>query len=244
VAVASLDDTAIIRTVMDGAHTVVHLAGGMNLPDAAAYEAANVQTTLDVVEAAEEASIARLLFLSYPGASSGAENPFLRAKGLAEEAVASAGVDHLILRSTHVYGPGQRWLEDLRTAAARPLGVPVVGTGSQRVAPVHVRDVAAALLSADDRADPISGTLGLQGPTVVTMDELMDLVAGRVRRKVHVPPGSAPRASRLFGRSLHPALLEILAHDSLADARDSADVLGLSLTPLVHGLSEDAATGV
>ena len=238
VAVASLQDPAVLRAIMDGAHTVIHLAGEMNLPDEAAYELAHVETTRAVLEAATDASIVRFLFLSYPGASPQAQNAFLRVKGLAEEAVESAGVDHLILRSTLIYGPGQRWFEDLLAAAARPLGIPVVGTGRQRVAPVHVRDVTAALLAADDRADPVSGTLGLQGPEVLTMDELMDLVAGRVRRKVHVPPASAARAGRLFGRPLYPALLEILAADSIADARDASGVLGLQMTKLEDGLGD------
>ena len=237
VAVASLNDTPVLRAIMDGAHTVIHLAGGMNLPDEAAYELEHVETTRDVLEAAGEASIARFLYLSYPGAAPEAKNAFLRAKGLAEEAIESAAVDNLILRCTHVYGPGQRWSEDLRAAVARPLGVPVVGSGRQRVAPVHVRDVRSALLAADDRADPISGTLGLQGPDVLTMDEVVDVVAGRVRRKVHVPAGSTARATRLFGRPLHPALLEILENDSVSDARDASDVLGLRLTSLAEGLS-------
>ena len=237
VAVASLNDTPVLRAIMDGAHTVIHLTGGMNLPDETAYEVAHVETTHDVLEAATAASVARVLYLSYPGASSRADNAFLRAKGLAEEAIESAAVDHLILRCTHVYGPGQRWSEDLRGAAARPFGVPVVGSGRQRVAPVHVRDVRSALLAADDRADPISGTLGLQGPDVLTMDELTDLVAGRVRRKVHVPARSTARASRLFGLPLHPALLEILGNDSVSDAPDASGVLGLRLTSIAEGLS-------
>ena len=242
VAVATLDDSAILRAIMDGAHTVIHLAGGADLPDDAAYESSNLGTTREVLEAATESSVARLLFLSYPGAASASPNAFLRTKGLAEEAIASAGLGHLILRCTHVYGPGQWWLEDIRTGVARSLGVPVVGSGSQRVAPVHVRDVAAALLAADDRADPISGTLGLQGPDVATLDEIVDLVSGRGRRKVHVSARSASRASRLFGRALHPALIEILAGDSLTDAENAAPELGVELTRLADGLSSASLT--
>jgi NADH dehydrogenase len=242
VAVASLYDSAILRAIMDGAHTVIHLAGAMNLPDEAAYETSNLETTREVLEAATEASISRLLFLSYPGASSSSSNAFLRTKGLAEEAVEATGPDHLILRCTHVSGPGQRWLEDLRIAVARPLVVPVVGSGRQRVAPVHVRDVVAALVAADDRADPISGTLALQGPRVAAMDELVDVVAGRGRRKIHLPAGSTGRASRLFGRPMHTTLLELLASDSVADAGDAAQELGLTLSPFADGLEVVTST--
>jgi NADH dehydrogenase len=228
----------VLVTVMAGAHTVIHLAGGLDLPDDDVYESANLGTTRDALEAAMEAGVARFLFLSSPGASASSPNAYLRAKGLAEDAVRSSGLDHLILRSTHVYGPGQRWFEDMLAAVRRPLAAPIVGNGRQRIAPVHVRDVASALLAADDRAEPVTGTRGLEGPDVVTVDELLDLLAGRHRRTIHLSPYAARRAARLLGRSMHPALLEILAADSLADAPDAAAELGLTLTPLVTGISD------
>jgi NADH dehydrogenase len=181
--------------------------------------------------------VARFLFLSSPGASASSPNAYLRAKGLAEDAVRSSGLDHLILRSTHVYGPGQRWFEDMLAAVRRLFAAPIVGNGRQRIAPAHVHDVASALLAADDRAEPVTGTRGLEGPDVVTVDELVDLLAGRHRRTIHLSPYAARRAARLLGRSMHPALLEILAADSLADAPDAAAELGLTLTPLVTGIS-------
>ena len=236
-AVCDLDETSVLATIMDGAHTVIHLAGGLDLPDDAAYEASNLGTTRDVLEAAGDAEVARFLLLSYPGASPGSSNAYLRAKGQAEEAVLASGLDHLILRCTHVCGPGQRWLEEMRAAAARPVAAVVVGSGRQRIAPVHVGDVSAALLAADDRAEPVSGTLGLQGPDVVTADEVVDLIAGRTRRKVHLSQDASRRAARLLGRRLHPALLEILATDSLADVPDAAAELGVKLTPLGEGLA-------
>jgi NADH dehydrogenase len=238
VATCDLDNTPLLVTVMSGAHTVIHLAGGLDLPTDQAYEDANLGTTRDALEAAVEAGVVRFLFLSVPGASAASANAFLRAKGLAEDVVRSSGLDHLILRSTFVYGSGQQWLEEIRRSAARPLAAPVIGSGRQRIAPVDVRDVAAALVAADDRAEPVSGTRGLQGPDVMTADELVDLVAGRRRRKVHLSPRAARRAARMLGRTVHPALLEILAGDCLADAPDAARELGLTLTPLVEGLAE------
>ena len=238
VARCDLENTAVLVTVMAGAHTVIHLAGGLDLPDDDAYESENLGTTRDALEAAVEAGVARFLFLSYPGASASSPNAYLRAKGLAEDAVRSSGLDHMILRSTHVYGRGQRWFEETQAAARRPLATPVIGNGLQRIAPSHVHDVASALLAADDRAEPVTGTRGLQGPDEVTMDELVDLVAGRHRRTIHLTPHAAKRAARLLGRSLHPALLEILAADSLADASDATTELGLVLTPLVAGIRD------
>jgi uncharacterized protein YbjT (DUF2867 family) len=239
VAVIPLSDTARLTTVMEGAHTVCHLAGGLDLPDEAAYLDANLETTTDAIFAAQEAGIQRFLFLSYPGASPEAPNAYLRAKGLAEDAIRSSGIGHVVIRATHVYGPGQRWLEQLRAAATRPVAF-VVGGGNQKLAPVFVDDLARVLVAADDRRDPVSGTFGLQGPDVVTADELTDMLAGRRRRKIHLGLGFAGSLTRLLGSGFSPALLEILAADSLSDAPDAAAEFGVRLRPLAEGLEISA----
>jgi uncharacterized protein YbjT (DUF2867 family) len=240
VAVSQLEETATLAAVLDGAHTVVHLAGGLHLPSDEAYDAANVGTVRDVLEAAAEVELVRFILLSYPGASPDASNAYLRTKGLAEVAVRESGMEHVILRCTHVYGPGLRWLEEMRASATRPVAAVVVGPGSQRLAPTFVTDLARAIIAADDRASGVAGTFSLQGPDQVTADELTDLLAGRPRRKIHVG-SAAGRAARHGGRRLPGAILEVLAADSLADAPSAAEEFGLPLTPLVEGL---AASGV
>jgi uncharacterized protein YbjT (DUF2867 family) len=240
VAITQLSDPARLAAAMEGAHTVCHLAGALDLPDDAAYEDSNFRTTTDVLSVAQETGVQRFLFLSYPGASPGASNAYLRAKGRAEEAIRETGMPHVIVRATHVYGPGQRWLEQMRSAALRPLAAVVVGPGTQRLAPVFVEDLARVLVAADDRRDPASGTFGLQGPDMVTADEVADLLAGRRRRKLHLSVGTARRLSRLAGRRLSPALLEILATDSLADAPDAASEFGVRMRSLAEGLEVTA----
>jgi uncharacterized protein YbjT (DUF2867 family) len=237
VAVTRLDDEETLEAVTRDAHTVIHLAGGLVLPDEEAYDRANHALTRSVLEASEAAGVKRFVLLSYPGASSDADNAYLRAKGRAEEAARAASPDHVILRCTHVYGPGSRWLDEIATASRRPLAAMVVGPGTQRLAPVHVEDVARALVAADERETAVTGTFALGGPDVVTADELADLVAGRRRRKVHLSPAAAIRMGRLSGRSLSATMLEILAADSLPDAPDAAAEFGLERIPLRPGIA-------
>jgi uncharacterized protein YbjT (DUF2867 family) len=243
VAAAHLADTATAVTAMAGAHTVIHLAGGLDFPDERTYEAANLGTTRDALEAAGEAGVVRFLLLSYPGASPGSPNAYLRAKGLAEEAVRDSGLEHLILRSTHVYGPRQRWLDEMRAAASRSVAATVVGTGRQRIAPSYVEDVARAVVAGDERAGAASGTFALQGPDTLTADEFVDRLAGRRRRKVHLAPGAARRAARFLGQRLSLTMLEVLAADSVADAPDAAAEFELTLTALDDGLAASGGPG-
>jgi uncharacterized protein YbjT (DUF2867 family) len=237
VAITALDAGDTVEAVVRDAHTVIHLAGGLDLPDAEAYERVNHGLTRSLVEACEEAGVKRFVLLSYPGASADSPNPYLRSKGRAEDSVRDSSLQHVVIRSTHVYGPGSRWLAEVVAAARRPFASVVVGPGTQRLAPVHAEDVARALAAADDREADIAGTYGLQGPEVVTADDLADLLAGRSRRKIHLSPAAADRVARLLGRRLSPVMLEVLAADSLADASDAAAEFGLELTPLGPGLA-------
>ena len=237
VAVTPLDDEETLEAVARDAHTVIHLAGGLDQPTEDAYERVNHGLTRSVVEASEAAGVKRFVLLSYPGASPDAGNAYLRSKGRAEEAVRAASPEHVILRCTHAYGPGSRWLEEIAVASRRPVAAMVISPGTQRLAPVQIEDVARALLAADERETAVTGTFALGGPEVVTADELADLVAGRRRRKLHVSPAVAVRLGRLSGRRLSPTMLEVLAADSLPDADDAASEFRLELTPLRPGLA-------
>lgn len=236
VAIASLSDAETLDAVMRGAHTVVHLAGGLDLPDEEAYEPANLGTTVAALAAAKEAGVRRFVFLSFPGADPASTNPYLRAKGLAEHEIASSRLEFAVIRSNHVLGPGGAWVTALaRQARGRP--AIVVGRGTQVLAPVFAADVAAALAAADDRSGLASGAWALDGPERVTADELTDLVAGRAHRKVHLSPAGAARLTRIVRRPVSRVTLDVLAGDVVADAPSAVEEFGIALTPLREALA-------
>jgi len=154
-------------------------------------------------------------------------NPHLAAKAEVERMVAASGLEHAILRCAHVLGPGGRLVELL----AGPAPVPVPGDGRQRVAPVWVGDVAAAIAAADDAVE-LSATWSLAGPDEVAFDDLVDAVHGAPVAKRHLDGGAAPAG-------LTPTQLEVLAADSLADPGLPAPP-GLAATPLAEALAGSA----
>lgn len=227
VAADATSDPDTLRAVLDEAHTVCLPSEDLFLRSGDSYEESIVESTRTVLRVARKAKVTRVLFVSYPGASSTSRNDFLRAKGLAEDAVRDSGAEHAILRCTHIYGPRSSWLDSMVWAATR-LPAIVVGSGTQRLAPVFSGDVARALTAADDRASPVSGTYGLQGPDVVTAVELADLLGGEGRPKRCVSPEAGPWSATIG---------EVLAADCLADAADAHREFGLERTPLATGLA-------
>jgi uncharacterized protein YbjT (DUF2867 family) len=240
VAVGWIGDVDNLVAVMAGAHTVVHLVGGLDLPNEAAFREANLDSTRFVVEAGRRAGVRRFVFLSYPGADPASANPYLRFKGMAEALISDSGLGFVVLRVTHVYGPGSTWLGGLQQQAERRPPI-VLGSGRQILAPVFVDDVAALLAAVDDRAEVRSGIWGLQGPDRVTADELAGMLGAGGGRKLHLGPRAASVLARLTGRRVSGPTLEILTSDSLADAPDAAAEFGVPLTSLSEGLADSRA---
>jgi uncharacterized protein YbjT (DUF2867 family) len=217
-----------LAAAMDGVFTACSLTGGLwsrpgDDPYAAVVEPAGV-----FLAAATAAGVRRVVACSPAAVATpaAAGNPHLAAKAEVERMIAASGLEHAILRCTHVLGPGGR-LQDL-LAAPEPVQVP--GDGRQQVAPVWVGDVATAIAAADDAVE-LTATWSLSGPTELTFDALVDAIQGGSVAKVHVKGDPDDRRPRLT-----PAQLGVLALDSLADPGLERPP-GVVPTPLAEALA-------
>ena len=225
VALLDATDADGLAAAMDGVFTACSLTGSLWSPLGEDPYAAVVGPAEVFLAAAGAAGVRRVVVCS-PAAvgTAAAANPHLAAKAEVERMVAASGLEHAILRCTHVLGPGSRLLDLL---AGRP-PVKVPGGGRQRVAPVWVGDVAAAIAAADDAVE-LTATWSLSGPDEVSFDALVDAVHGGPVAKHHLAAAAG----------LTHAQAEVLAADSLADPA-LVRPPGLAPTPLAEAL---AATG-
>jgi uncharacterized protein YbjT (DUF2867 family) len=214
VALLDATDPDGLAAAMDGVFTACSLTGSLWAPPGEDPYAAVVEPAEVFLAAAGAAGVRRVVVCS--PAATGTPNPHLAAKAEVERMVAASGLEHAILRCTHVLGPGSRLLDLL--AADPPVAVP--GDGRQRVAPVWVGDVAAAVAAADDAVE-LAATWSLAGPTEVSFDALVDAVHAGPVAKRHLGPGTgqdagdAPTPGPRAG--LTPAQAGVLATDSLPD---------------------------
>jgi len=243
VAVGPFDDADALAEILKRVYTVVHLVGGPNQADDDAVLAANHGSVVTALAASREAGVRRFVLVSSTGAAVDASNRYLRAKGLAEEAVANSGLEHAIVRSTHAYGVGGLWLASA-VAAATASPPFVVGDGSQLLAPVFAGDVAAVLAAADDRDGHLEGTWALEGPDVLTMSELVTLLAvpGAPAAVSLTARETAARLTEELGTPVSPTTADLYALPSRADAPDASEAFGVERTTLAYGLHALART--
>lgn len=237
VTVGRLDDPDALAEVLRRVFTVIHLVGGANQPDDDALLAANHGSVLTALAAARRADVRRFILVSVPGASPDASDLYLRAKGLAEEAVVHAGLEHAVIRSAHLYGLGGLWFTAVvqGALAERPL---VLGDPSASVAPVFVDDLARVIVSADDRADDPAGTWALEGPDAMTGAELASRLAGPgTETPAPVDAAELPGVlERLLGIPIAPPAIRLFSLPARADAPDAAVEFDVRRTPLEEGL--------
>ena len=147
----SLDDRPSLKELVDEADAVIHVAGVINAPDAAAFEQGNVEGTLAMLAAATAGGVRRFIHVSSLAAREPRLSLYGASKARSEELVESSGLDWAIVRPPAVYGPGDR--ETLELFKMAKLGL-VLLPPKGRVSLIHVDDLARLLLALTPRGAP------------------------------------------------------------------------------------------
>ena len=258
--VGSLDDTQALQRLVEGAGTVVHLAGVLRAGRESDFDTGNRVGTANVVAAMREvAESARLVHVSSLAGAGPSPTPdglgpevepapiswYGRSK-LAAEAEArtwNEGGGWVILRPPAIYGPRDSDVFEFFRMANR--GLVALPGGERWLTVAWVGDVVRSILAAT--AAEVGGLFHLGEPRPLLLDDLIAKLcdAGGVRaRVVRVPPalllvagaiGSA--LQRLGWRRL--ALTadksrELLARHWTARTADSLEILGVRASKPFH----------
>ncbi len=126
------------------------------------------------------------------------QTPYGRAKQEGERMVLASGLPAVVIRPSHVYGPGGWYEHELIAQLRQPGRFAVIGSGRNLWDVVHVDDVAAALALSIERAAPGS-TYHVVDDEPITFYDFMALTAQSLGLG---PPRRAPAAlARLLAGS-------------------------------------------
>ncbi len=213
-------DAAVVRAACDGVDVVLHNVAQVPLAkDRALFDAVNVGGTANVLVAARDAGVAKVVSTSSSAIYGIPEsNPVtedtpgrpleaygrakLRAEVLCREAAAT-GVDVTIVRPRTILGHGRLGIMAvLFEFVAEGAPVYVLGSGDNRYQFVHANDLADACIRAGDREGPTSYNVGATdfGTMRETLEALVDH-AGTGSRVRSLPVAPARLAMRALGTS-------------------------------------------
>ncbi len=139
-----LGDSASLATLCEGAGAVLHIAGVVNAPDAAGFEAGNVTGTANMLAAAKDAGVGRFVHVSSLSAREPQLSIYGASKLRGEKLVGTSMLDWTIVRPPGVYGPGDTEMFDMFRMARKGF---VLLPPKGRVSLIHVDDLARLLVA-------------------------------------------------------------------------------------------------
>lgn len=236
-----LEDAKALSALADGASAVIHCAGVVAAPRAADFHLANVDGTAAMLRAAHPS--ARFVHVSSLAAREPRLSAYAASKRQAEELVAAAGRDAVIVRPPAVYGPGDRATLPIFAQLHRGL-LAAPAPRAARFSLIFVADLARLLarlaLAPFVASRPIEPEDGRGGYGWSDLAAIAGRVSGRRVRTLHVPAGllwpTALAAEGLARLTNRPPLL----------SRDKLRELGHAdwvCAPLPRGLDWRPVTG-
>jgi NADH dehydrogenase len=238
-----MTDAASVKRAVDGVDTVVHLVAiRQGRPEQ--FERLMIQGTRDLLAAANEARVRRFILMSALGATAETKDlvPYYGAKWAEEEDVKASGIPYVIFRPSFVFGRDGGILPTFAKLARLAPFTAVTGSGTQRIAPIWIDDIAEYFASAVTLDAAVGHTWELGGPEAVTWNEfwqrLRTVLGIRRRPVVHMPMwfmrANAAVTERMPGNiPLTRDLLKMLETGDNVPADDSAQqTFGIPLVAL------------
>jgi nucleoside-diphosphate-sugar epimerase len=144
-----------------------------------------------ILQACHSAGVRRTVFVSTTAIFTQLNAGSKTIRQAAEAAILASGLDATILRPTMIYGtPGDRNMIRLVQWINRWPVLPMFGSGRSLQQPVHVSDVAWAVVQALESSAAINRQFNLSGAEPLTYNEVVRVTAqalGRSIRRLHIP---------------------------------------------------------
>jgi uncharacterized protein YbjT (DUF2867 family) len=237
-----MTDRESLRRAVEGTEAVVHLVA-IRQGSADQFRRVMEEGTRELVAAAKEAGVKRFVLMSALGTSEQTKDlvPYYHAKWQMEQAVSGSGLEHVIFRPSFVFARDGGILPTFRRLARLSPVTPIIGSGTQRIQPIWIEDVAAYFAQGVDKAEAANRTFELGGPDAVSWNEFwsqLKRALGQRRPSVHVPMAlmraNALVTERLPGNvPLTRDLLKMLeAGDNVVSNDDGVTTFRLPLVPL------------
>lgn len=242
-----IDDPASLSSGMEGCEAIIHLVGIIREKGKATFQRVHFLGSKNMVDAARQVGIRRFIHMSALGASAQAASEYHRTKVQAEEYLIRSGLDYTIFRPSIIFGPGDGFVNLLAgIVRSTPFFFPVIGSGSSRLQPVSVYNVAQLFVESLSHPQAIGKVYEVGGPKAYTVNEIVELVLRTMekrRTKVFIPVGMMFPLVRLM-ETVSPVVpitsdqLKMLLEDNVCNVEGLKSDFSIEWIDFAEGIQE------
>lgn len=131
-----------------------------------------VDSVVTLINIAQKNNIKKIIHFSINDAEN-VKDSYQKAKVLAERAVENSNLDYIILKLSPISGKGSKLDFFLNKILTKSNKMPIIGEKSDKIAPIHYKDIIANIAVALEKDAVWGHTYSLCGPEYMSLQEIM-----------------------------------------------------------------------
>ena len=239
-----------LPAAMQGVDTIVHTAfitADHKAPSSTYYNETNVQGTANLVQAAKDGGVQRIIEVSGLGTKPDKPGSYMQGRYLAEKMVKESGLSWTIIQPSVLFGKGAPFVKGLSDLIRSAPVVPLIGGGSILFQPIYVEDVVTVIVKVlEDPAGTASKTYAIGGPEYYSFTQIIDeLLHTMHKTRIKAPApmqlvgiGAAVMEAVLPKPPLTKAAMALFAFDNITDKDAVERNFGFTPMSFSHYLAE------
>ncbi len=240
------DDEVLMRAMVD-ITAIVNPSGSFRVKSQkrdSSFEYVNFELVEKLLALAEEFEVQRYVQVSCLGARDESPSAYLRTKYEGDELVRKSNLYWTIFRPSYLFAERFPMMESIKSLITFKPFLPVIGSGLNVIEPVHVVEVANAIVNSIYMKESVGKVIDMVGPTQFSFLELLQEVREEMELSTKVMTIPSQLSGKVFDmvskglpkNSIDLELAQILIADSAGSAEPAKTLFGANKVPLTDCL--------
>ncbi len=238
-----IDEVIVKRQI----HITIHLAGHCNGISGGedVFYRTNVTGTEKVISFCKRNDIMKILYMSSINVHLQEKGDYAKSKLMAEAIVRSSDIPYMIIRSSLIYGNGDKGMSKICELIHKTRYFPVIGNGQALEQAIHVKEVAQYIMAGIVNFKR-NITFDIGGLDIMTYDEMIQILAREMNRRIrliHIPLQLVRLGIKVIKKAKIPIDINIeqIAHvteDLTVNLREMQKVYAIELQPFIENIKQ------
>ena len=187
---------ASLDAAVQGVDTIVHaafLTADRKQSTGNEYEKTNVQGTANLIKAAKQAGVKRIIEISGLGTRPDKPGSYMQGRYLAEKMLKESGLDWTIIQPSVLFGKNAPFIKGLADLIRTSPIVPLIGGGKIMFQPIYVEDVVTVIIKVlEDPLNNTNKTYTIGGPAYYSFTQIIDALLQAMHKQRIKAPAPTP----------------------------------------------------